>query len=83
MGIDAQSRQLIHEQLTDLNQQGTTLIYTTHYMEEAQELCSHVGIIDNGRIIQQGRTMDLTRQQGFNNLNDLFFSITGKKLRDV
>jgi ABC-type multidrug transport system ATPase subunit len=52
-------------------------------MEEAQELCSHVGIIDDGRIIQQGRTMDLTRQQGFNNLNDLFFSITGKKLRDV
>ncbi len=83
VGIDAQSRQLIHEQLTDLNQQGTTLIYTTHYMEEAQELCSHVGIIDDGRIIQQGRTMDLTRQQGFNNLNDLFFSITGKKLRDV
>ena len=83
VGIDAQSRQLIHERLTDLNRQGTTLIYTTHYMEEAQELCSHVGIIDDGRIIQQGRTMDLTRQQGFNNLNDLFFSITGKKLRDV
>ena len=83
VGIEAQSRQLIHERLTDLNRQGTTLIYTTHYMEEAQELCSHVGIIDDGRIIQQGRTMDLTRQQGFNNLNDLFFSITGKKLRDV
>ena len=83
VGIDAQSRQLIHERLVALNRQGTTLIYTTHYMEEAQELCSHVGIIDNGRIIQQGRTMDLTREQGFSNLNDLFFSITGKKLRDV
>jgi ABC-2 type transport system ATP-binding protein len=83
VGIDAQSRQLIHERLTELNRKGTTLIYTTHYMEEAQELCSHVGIIDNGRIIRQGRTMDLTREQGFSNLNDLFFSITGKKLRDV
>jgi ABC-2 type transport system ATP-binding protein len=83
VGIDAQSRQLIHEKLVELNRQGTTLMYTTHYMEEAQELCSHVGIIDNGRIIQQGRTMDLTHEQGFSNLNDLFFSITGKKLRDV
>jgi ABC-2 type transport system ATP-binding protein len=83
VGIDAQSRQLIHERLVELNRQGTTLMYTTHYMEEAQELCSHVGIIDNGRIIHQGRTMDLTHEQGFSNLNDLFFSITGKKLRDV
>lgn len=83
VGIDAQSRQLIHERLAALNDQGTTLIYTTHYMEEAQELCSHVAIIDEGRIIQQGKTKELTRQQGFNNLNDLFFSITGKRLRDV
>jgi ABC-2 type transport system ATP-binding protein len=83
VGIDAQSRQLIHERLMEINRQGTTLIYTTHYMEEAQELCSDVGIIDNGRIIQQGKTMDLTRQQGFENLNDLFFSITGKQLRDA
>jgi ABC-2 type transport system ATP-binding protein len=83
VGIDAQSRQLIHERLVEVNQGGTTLIYTTHYMEEAEELCSHVGIIDAGRIVQQGRTMDLTRKQGFSNLNDLFFSITGKKLRDV
>jgi ABC-2 type transport system ATP-binding protein len=83
VGIDAQSRKLIHERLAELNRQGTTLIYTTHYMEEAQELCSHVGIIDEGRLIQQGRTMELTRQQGFSNLNDLFFSITGKTLRDA
>lgn len=83
VGIDAQSRQLIHERLASLNKKGTTIIYTTHYMEEAQELCSHVAIIDNGHIIQEGPTEQLTKSQGFTNLNELFFSITGKQLRDV
>lgn len=83
VGIDAQSRQLIHEKLKQLNSTGTTLVYTTHYMEEAEELCSHVGIIDEGRIIQQGKCLALTKEQGFSSLNDLFFSITGKQLRDV
>lgn len=83
VGIDAQSRQLIHERLASLNRNGTTILYTTHYMEEAQELCSHVAIIDDGHIIQEGPTEQLTREQGFTNLNDLFFSITGKQLRDA
>lgn len=83
VGIDAQSRQLIHERLLELNGKGTTIIYTTHYMEEAQGLCSHVAIIDKGRIIQQGRTEELTSRQGFESLSDLFFSLTGKQLRDA
>ena len=82
VGIDAQSRQLIHERLAGLNKNGTTIIYTTHYMEEAQELCSHVAIIDDGHIIKKGPTEQLTREQGYTNLNDLFFAITGKQLRD-
>jgi ABC-2 type transport system ATP-binding protein len=83
VGIDAQSRNLIHQRLTELNRAGTTLIYTTHYMEEAEELCSQVGIIDNGTLLLQGRPAELTRSGGFKNLNDLFFSLTGKKLRDA
>lgn len=83
VGIDAQSRQLIHERLTSLNQNGTTIIYTTHYMEEAQKLCSHVAIIDDGHIIQEGSLEHLTKGQGYKNLNDLFFSVTGKQLRDA
>jgi len=82
VGIDAQSRQLIHERLTEINHSGTTIIYTTHYMEEAQDLCSHVAIIDKGNIIQEGTTEELTTGQGYTNLNDLFFAITGKQLRD-
>jgi len=82
VGIDAQSRQLIHERLTGINHSGTTIIYTTHYMEEAQDLCSHVAIIDRGSIIKEGTIEELTSGQGYSNLNDLFFAITGKQLRD-
>lgn len=82
VGIDAQSRHLIHQRLLELNQTGTTLIYTTHYMEEAEELCSDVGIIDNGQILLQGKPTALTASKGFTNLNHLFFSLTGKQLRD-
>ena len=54
VGIDAQSRHLIHERLKYLNRQGITILYTTHYMEEAQELCSRITIMDNGRLVEQG-----------------------------
>ena len=83
VGIDAQSRNLIHEQLSALNQRGTTILYTTHYMEEAQELCSRVGIIDSGRLIQQGAPAELLEQSGRRNLEDLFLQLTGKQLRDA
>lgn len=82
VGIDAQSRHLIHEQLVELNGHGTTIIYTTHYMEEAQELCSRIGIIDNGRIVNQGTPEELLQQSGSHNLEDLFLDLTGKQLRD-
>lgn len=83
VGIDAQSRNLIHEQLAALNRHGTTILYTTHYMEEAQELCSRVGIIDNGRLVEQGSPADLLRQSGMANLEELFLHLTGKELRDT
>jgi ABC-2 type transport system ATP-binding protein len=82
VGIDTQSRHLIHRQLLELNRNGTTILYTTHYMEEAQELCSRIGIIDGGRIIEQGRPDALLRQHGGRNLEALFLRLTGKHLRD-
>ncbi|GBE11985.1 doxorubicin resistance ATP-binding protein DrrA [bacterium BMS3Bbin14] len=82
-GIDAQSRHLIHEQLSELNRSGTTILYTTHYMEEAQELCSRVGIIDSGRLVKQGSPEKLLEQSGKRNLEDLFLHLTGKQLRDT
>ncbi|MFT5699130.1 MAG: ABC-2 type transport system ATP-binding protein [Desulforhopalus sp.] len=83
VGIDTQSRHLIHKQLVELNRQGTTILYTTHYMEEAQELCSRIGIIDGGKIIEQGTPDELLQQSGSRNLEDLFLQLTGKQLRDT
>lgn len=51
VGVDPQSRNAIFETIEDLNRAGLTVIYTTHYMEEAQRLCHRVAIIDEGRII--------------------------------
>ncbi len=83
VGIDTQSRHLIHEQLKELNREGTTILYTTHYMEDAQELCSRIGIIDAGKIIEQGTPDALLEQSGCRNLEDLFLHLTGKQLRDT
>jgi ABC-2 type transport system ATP-binding protein len=83
VGIDAQSRNLIHEQLTAINRRGTTILYTTHYMEEAQELCSRIGIIDNGRLVEEGTPDVLLQQSGRANLEELFLHLTGKELRDA
>ena len=82
VGIDAQSRNMILDSLASLNEQGTTMVYTTHYMEEAERLCKEVAIIDNGRIISQGAPETLVRDGGYDNLQDLFFSLTGRSLRD-
>ncbi len=59
VGVDPQSRNAIFDFLADLNRQGKTIVYTTHYMEEAERLCSRVGIIDHGTIIALGTTDEL------------------------
>jgi len=66
VGIDPQSRRAILDSVKDLNQQGMTVLYTTHYMEEAQELSDRVGIIDHGELIALGTQAQLTRQVGEN-----------------
>lgn len=60
VGIDPQSRNLIFEVIHQLHQEGMTVVYTTHYMDEAERLCNRIGIIDNGEIIAQG-TLDELR----------------------
>jgi ABC-2 type transport system ATP-binding protein len=84
VGIDAQSRQLILERIETLRDRGTTVLYTTHYMEEAQRLCSRVAIMDQGRILAQGSVSRLlTQGPGDRDLGDLFLHLTGKQLRDA
>jgi ABC-2 type transport system ATP-binding protein len=64
VGIDPQSRRSILETVKDLNKQGMTVLYTTHYMEEAQELSDRVGIIDHGKLIALGTQKELTQIVG-------------------
>ncbi|MEW6404004.1 MAG: ATP-binding cassette domain-containing protein [Chloroflexota bacterium] len=64
VGIDPQSRRAILDTVKDLNKQGTTVLYTTHYMEEAEELSDRVGIIDHGELIALGTQKELTQQVG-------------------
>jgi len=59
VGIDPQSRNLIFEVIENLHQSGMTIVYTTHYMEEAERLCDRIGIIDNGKIIAEGTLAEL------------------------
>ncbi len=64
VGIDPQSRRAILDAVKDLNRQGMSVLYTTHYMEEAEELSHRVGIIDRGKLIALGTQEELTRQVG-------------------
>jgi ABC-2 type transport system ATP-binding protein len=64
VGIDPQSRRAILDTVKDLNKQGMTVLYTTHYMEEAEELSDRVGIIDHGELIALGTQDELTKQVG-------------------
>lgn len=82
VGVDTQSRHLIHQQLRRLHLSGTTVLYTTHYMEEAQELCSRIAILDQGRIIEEGIPEQLLHGSGHHNLEELFLNLTGHGLRD-
>ena len=59
VGVDPQSRNAIFDMLQKINSNGTTIIYTTHYMEEAERLCSKIAIMDNGKVISEGTLFEL------------------------
>jgi ABC-2 type transport system ATP-binding protein len=68
VGIDAQSRRYIIDAVLALKDSGTTVVYTSHYMEEVEQLCDCVAVIDNGRVIVQERMENLLRRQGTQSL---------------
>lgn len=89
VGVDPQSREKIFEIIGELKAGGTTLLYTTHYMEEAERLCDHLAIMDEGRIIASGTLEELLRlrvedlvPERPRGLEQLFIQLTGKRLRD-
>lgn len=86
-GLDPQARKHIWEIIADINRQGKTIILTTHYMEEAQQLCDMIAIMDSGRIIAKGSPDELIanycdENDAFHNLETVFLKLTGKLLRE-
>ncbi|MCG2610965.1 ABC transporter ATP-binding protein [Flavobacterium sp. SM15] len=83
VGVDVQSKNVIIDYLKELNASGTTIIYTSHHLTEAQDFCTHIAIIDRGKIYAKGTPDDLISQTPkAHNLEDVFISLTGKELRD-
>lgn len=83
VGVDVQSRNVILEHLRNLNSDGTTIIYTSHYMEEAENLCSRVAIIDKGKVITEGNPKELINsKEEYTDLESIFLNMTGRALRD-
>ena len=87
VGIDPQSRNFILEKIKEANANGATVIYTSHYMEEVEAICTRIAIMDNGRIIATGTREELARlvtdeKPEKVTLEEVFLTLTGKKLRD-
>jgi len=92
-GLDPQARRNLWELIKDIRNQGTTVIITTHYMDEAEQLCDRIAILDEGKIISldsPDKMIDDLVSSGFErpkqvkaaNLEDVFIHLTGREMRD-
>ena len=89
VGVDPQSREKIFDIIRELRAAGTTILYTTHDMEEAEQLCDRIALMDDGRIVAMGTLEELLRLrveeivlERPRGLEQLFIQLTGKRLRD-
>ncbi len=86
VGIDPQSRNFILEKIKASNKNGATIIYTSHYMEEVEAICTKIAIMDNGKVIATGTSEELKKMvvddTSSITLEEVFLTMTGKKLRD-
>jgi ABC-2 type transport system ATP-binding protein len=82
VAMDPQSRHAVWDFIKELKKQGKTIILTTHHMEEAEELCDRVGIIDHGKLIALGSPRELISKNNVKNLEEVFIKLTGRKIRE-
>jgi len=83
VGIDPQSRRNILDSVVALKNQGMTVLYTTHYMEEAQELCDHIAIMDHGQIIACGTHEELVKLVGQQTRIDLTLNVEAGRVLET
>ena len=82
VAMDPQSRHAVWDFIRELTKRDKTIILTTHYMEEAEELCDRVGIIDHGKLIALGSPKELKEKFKAKDLEDLFIGLTGRRIRE-
>jgi ABC-2 type transport system ATP-binding protein len=82
VGVDVQSKNAIIRYLRTLNGLGTTIIYTSHHLAEAEEFCTQIALLDLGTVIADGAMADLLSQHGASSLQSLFIKLTGEDYRD-
>jgi lipooligosaccharide transport system ATP-binding protein len=74
-GLDPQARHVVWDRLFRLKQQGVTLVLTTHYMDEAEQLCDRLVVMDKGEIVAEGSPLDLIRQHSTREVAELRFGV--------
>jgi ABC-2 type transport system ATP-binding protein len=82
VGVDVETRQKIIQYLQKINERGTTLVYTSHQLSEAEELCKKVALIDLGKIVAHDRLEVLLETHQLKDLEGLFVKLTGKQYKD-
>ena len=82
-GVDVQSKRAIFKFLKKENQNGTTIIYTSHNLKDVEEFCTHIALIDFGKIIDSGPMVQILQDQETTSLEDFFIAKTGASYRDA
>jgi len=82
VGVDVQSKNAIIKYLQEVNRAGTTIVYTSHHMSEAEEFCNRIALIDHGKVVVQGELQDLMVENESSSLQSLFIKLTGEEYRD-
>jgi ABC-2 type transport system ATP-binding protein len=83
VGVDVQSKQAIIEHLKKLNKEnGMTILYTSHHLDEAEDFCTHIAIIDDGKLVTQGPTKELIQKNNSSSIEEVYLKITGATFRD-
>ncbi|MEX1995566.1 MAG: ATP-binding cassette domain-containing protein [Candidatus Saccharimonadales bacterium] len=83
LGLDTQTRNIMWNYVKKLSQnEGMTIFFTTHYLDEAEEVAQRIAIIDHGKIVASGTVAELAKQTGTNNLEQAYLKLTGDTVRD-